>query len=526
MFKKILQSTKPNQDKIDPTEEVAMIVTLDQLRPYEHNPRITRNPLYDEIKASIRERNLDHAPNITQRPNEDFYIICDGGNTRLAILNELWSETKEKRYFEILCFFKPWQGELKALTGHLVEDAMHGQLTFIERALAVEKTRSFYEEEVGREITQKELSEHLSSSGYPVSQTHISRMQDAINYLLPVLPIALYGGLSKNQISKLLGLRKSAQTVWNVRITVMEVSENFADVFHDLLSLFDCEPEQFNLVGFQDELTHRLAELFQCSYDLIILEMNVKPGQLLQPLVLPPPINVIESESSQELSESIKQLKEPIVLPKETLAHQQQESVVNEADENEDDEETQETEANETTSTKTHLASAVQPVPSNKVKAIQQQLAALTGESFPDLVQSAVQSIPAQANSLYPITDIWLIEPNQDEPQRLRLLIGQFALEIADELEQSSLIEMCDNELGYIIVQEECDDITGQTLTMLLKALSGQACVCPDFYIRLSAFLIGLNQHTTGISRLSDTGLVKLFRIIRLARRLYDLTAA
>ncbi len=46
----------------DPLQDTPMVVTLDQLRSYEHNPRKTRNPLYDEIKASIKARGLrsDH----------------------------------------------------------------------------------------------------------------------------------------------------------------------------------------------------------------------------------------------------------------------------------------------------------------------------------------------------------------------------------------------------------------------------------------------------------------------------------
>lgn len=72
----------------DPIADTPMVVTLDQLRPYDHNPRVTRNPLYDEIKASIRERGLDAPPAITRRPGERAYIIRNGGNTRLAILRE------------------------------------------------------------------------------------------------------------------------------------------------------------------------------------------------------------------------------------------------------------------------------------------------------------------------------------------------------------------------------------------------------------------------------------------------------
>ena len=139
----------------DPIADTPMIVTLDQLRPYDHDPRVKRNPAYEEIKASIRERGLDAPPAITRRPGEEHFIIRNGGNTRLAILRELWTETKQERFFRISCLFRPWpeRGEIVALTGHLAENELRGGLTFIERALGVEKAREFYEQEIGGALT-------------------------------------------------------------------------------------------------------------------------------------------------------------------------------------------------------------------------------------------------------------------------------------------------------------------------------------------------------------------------------------
>lgn len=85
-----------------------MPVALDQLRAFDLNPRITRNPNYDEIKESIRYRGLEHPPQITQRPGDSFYIIANGGNTRLAILNDLWLETHDKKFWSITCHFRKW----------------------------------------------------------------------------------------------------------------------------------------------------------------------------------------------------------------------------------------------------------------------------------------------------------------------------------------------------------------------------------------------------------------------------------
>src|SRR5690606_1568841 len=130
-------------------------------------------------------------------------------NTRLAILRELWGETKQERFFRISCQFRPWpeRGEIVALTGHLAENEPRGGLTFIERALGVEKAREFYEEENSGTLTQSEPAKRRRADGYPVQQSHISRMQDAVRYLLPAIPNVLYGGLGRHQVERVAVLR-------------------------------------------------------------------------------------------------------------------------------------------------------------------------------------------------------------------------------------------------------------------------------------------------------------------------------
>ncbi|MDP0989710.1 chromosome partitioning protein ParB, partial [Klebsiella pneumoniae] len=78
-----------------------------------------------------------------------YYIIANGGNTRLSILNELWQETHDERCWRIHCLYRPWggtskqlmHGELRCLIGHLAENDLHGKLSFIERALGISKAR-------------------------------------------------------------------------------------------------------------------------------------------------------------------------------------------------------------------------------------------------------------------------------------------------------------------------------------------------------------------------------------------------
>jgi len=275
----------------DPIADTPMVVTLDELRPYELDPRLTRNPLFDDIKASIRERGLDAPPPITRRPGADHYIIRNGGNTRLAILRELWSETKEERFFRISCLFRPWpeRGEIVALTGHLAENELHGGLSFIERALGVAKARELYEQESGQPLSQSELARRLKADGYPVPQPHISRMQEAIQHVLPAIPTLLYAGLGRPQIEQLTNLRKAGERAWSARCEKVPLTVDFATLFQDVLAQFDNAAGNFNTQRVQDELIGQMADLLQENYDTLAFEM-IEADKRWQLLGIPPTV--------------------------------------------------------------------------------------------------------------------------------------------------------------------------------------------------------------------------------------------
>ncbi|WP_207928152.1 ParB family protein, partial [Pseudomonas aeruginosa] len=260
----------------DPIADTPMVVTLDQLRPYDHDPRMKRNPAYEEIKASIRERGLDAAPAITRRPGEDHYIIRNGGNTRLAILRELWSETKEERFFRISCLFRPWpeRGEIVALTGHLAENELRGGLTFIERALGVEKAREFYEQESGAALSQSELARRLAADGFPVQRSHITRMADAVRYLLPAIPTVLYGGLGRHQVERLSVMRTACKRTWEHYAKDRSLPLDFDSFFQEVLAQFDTQGDEFAPQRVQDELIGQMSELLGIGYDVLALDLT------------------------------------------------------------------------------------------------------------------------------------------------------------------------------------------------------------------------------------------------------------
>lgn len=527
----------------DPITDTAMVVTLDQLRPYELDPRLTRNPLYEEIKASIRQRGLDAPPPITRRPGADHYIIRNGGNTRLAILRDLWSVTKDERFFRIGCLFRPWpeRGEIVALTGHLAENELHGGLSFIERALGVEKVRELYEQEDGKSLSQSELARRLKADGYPVPQPHISRMQEAIQFLLPAIPSALYAGLGRPQVEQLTYLRRAGSRIWDARVTTNSLSIDFATLFQDVLMVFD-SPGSFTAQRVQDELIGQMSELLGVDYDTLVFEItdsekrwqlltsepNTPPGtettgsvsttKPTSPSVVAPPT----SSSTPRVSET------PRIPASDTLSIQEGPATHPPADVNDD----QYAKDDHSALLQEHIVSPAETT--ERLQSIQRLVTDHVGETPPDFETSVLQAIPVQAGGLYPISDVWYIDPGLDTPDRLRVHIAQFAREIANEAGLEEAIVACDEGIGFTCAGISTDENTHSNLRgalLLLHSLSVpyQPDRTPPLRMPgdLGALLLGLEHIPSSqpTARLSDTSLVKLFRLVRLARRLLDIEA-
>jgi len=484
----------------DPVMDTPMLVTLEQLRPYEHNPRFIRNPLYEDIKASIRERGLDQPPPITRRPGETYFIIRNGGNTRLAILGELWQETRDERFFRIHCLFRPWTNEVNALLGHLAESDLHGQLTFIERALAVAKLKMMLEPD-GAVLSQRELARRLAAGGYPISQSHISRMLDTLEHLLPAIPQILYAGLGKPQIERLIALRGQAERTWN-RYPTDAIA--FANFWLDTLGYFDAEPESFDLEQLQDELLERMSRLLGQSYRMLALELSDTQRVIPTPGVENShPPSVDEAAAGSPSSEPRSQSTET-----RTQAETAREELL--------------------TATETNAVSAISPP--SRIQQIREQINRETATEAASLIEACTTD------------EIWSIAPALDSPEQLRLAIAKLAREMAAYAGHPESIIDQPLGLGFALDIERLDfaapRATGVHL-MLLALLRAQDDVNWDDRKQLPSALFGqlllgvyqvplLDRPVidVGLERLPDSLLIKLYRLIRLARRLIDLTLA
>lgn len=242
----------------DPAIPTRIKVTLEQVIPYANNPRKTRNPKYDEIKESIRNVGLDHAPNVTRQKPSDPYMILDGGNTRLQILNELWTETQDPKFFSFNCMFYPWsdasdeKSEMDILAKHLRENDMRGDMILIERALSAQRFKAYFEKLEGKSISIRELAKRICEWGWSVDQANLSQWLYAQEVLLPTIPDTLWAGMGRPGIKAVKNLLESCETFWN---SVASPNEGtFDEIWKPVLTSldgdgFDVEKAEYRLCG-------------------------------------------------------------------------------------------------------------------------------------------------------------------------------------------------------------------------------------------------------------------------------------
>lgn len=543
----------------DPIVDTPMVLTLDEMKAFEQNPRTVTNAKYKEIKDSIRQRGLDHRPTVTRRPGEIKFTINNGGNTRLQILRELYSETGEDRFYRHNVLFRPWdsaRGEIIALTGHLSENDLRGSLMFIERAVGIESARAIYEKEAGEPISQRELVRRLTADGYPVSQPHISKMQETVRCLLPVIPSALYSGLGKPQIERLLSLRKAAGQTWLTHTEGKEHIPDFEGLFQDVLSLFDGEASEFVYERVQDELISHMQSGTGLSYEQLLLTLSENQNQARRSSVIDTPVSLTPAQQPRPggvppegNDPGSDQQQEPGIQapPSEAEKTKGKQDVSPKSSKNEADkpppQAPEQSEEERAARLAGHIVSPISTT--ERVQDVKRQLAALDGENLPDFKKNALISIPVQAGGLHPISDVWYIERILDQPDELRPVIAQLAREIAhlSDINPDSVIDV-PGGLGFLCQDppEDVDlsDLANNVLT-LLQSISGVYAIAlikesPEqpldvsefqFTAALAQLLLGSPRYEDREAilqgRLDDTCIVKLFRLIRLGRRLVEL---
>jgi hypothetical protein len=330
-------------------------------------------------------------------------------------------------------------------------------------------------------------------------------MLDTLEHLLPAIPQTLYAGLGKPQIERLIALRSQAERTWN-RYPTATVA--FAEFWLDTLGYFDAEPESFDLEQIQDELLERMSRLLGQSYRMLALELSDTQRVVSTPgvVVTTPSENshlpsVDEAAAGPPASES---------RSKSTETRPQTEPTREEL----------------LTKPETNIASAV--IPPSRVQKIREQIDRETATETAASVEGCTTN------------DIWTIAPALDCPEQLRLAIAGLAREMAAYAGHPESIIEQQLGLGFVLNIERVDlaasRATGVHL-LLMALLRAQDEVNWEDRKQLPSalfgqLLLGIYQlpltdrpaMDVGLERLPDSLLIKLYRLIRLARRLIDLT--
>jgi ParB family protein of integrating conjugative element (PFGI_1 class) len=524
-----------------PVSEMPMVLTLDEVAPFPDNPRTSRNPRYDDIKASIRARGLDTVPKITLDPErpELGYFFSDGGNTRYAILSELWQETGDERFYRFSCVFKPWPGRLSCVIGHLAENEVRGDLSFIEKAIGIRQAREIYEAQLGKSVTLRELSALLTEEGYPVHYSSISRMEDTVQYLYPYMPQLLESGLGRPQIQSLLALRTHAESTWQKHNITQNSMQPFDSVFSVVCRHFD-SPDAYSLEMFRDELIGALITALphpSLNYDRWLLELDPKEQSRRKLLGELPPMPLAAQEPENPLPNTV----ETQTVPPPLL-----DSALSETPGEHDDLSSMPPE-NEMPPARTKPRVETQPdlygAPPVLSGDVDHDDESGADEAHTDnLAPALFSALPAgdagneEASSstepaltvsdvsfantgIEPVTALWAIPVLQDDIEHLHGMAFRLAFELAEVAGCESEVQADKGSLraaGYGLAGS-----SASRFTVLLLSLAGIHSVLDDRCSLVDACIGSDNPADWPV--LDDIHTVKLLRLIRVLRRLREL---
>lgn len=518
-----------------PVQSQYITVTLDKLRPYEHNPRKTRNPNFEIIKESIRRRGLDHKPNITQRPGEPYYIIADGGNTRIQALKELFTETQDQRFWSIECLYKPWRGEsadsveaeLDLLIGHLIENDTRADLTFIEKALGIQQAKEYYEKKLGKTLSSRELSSELENDGYIIHQTMVSKMGRCLEYLYPYIPDVLLAGLGNAPIDKLLAIRNNALAIW--QNYQFEIEVTFDEIWgHSLTRCNDDQP--FHVKTFQDYLIDEMSSMLgdRVSYEVLYLEIDLDEQRFkkmaqkqheieqhvqeslqdVQTFKLPqdpsPAIDEHISPPKATSTSSVAVTKDQYSIPKPSLPSTQDTLPPSFDDAVEDDKQETQEPAEE--------GHPLEGLSFDFAKNLSQQFGITPGMTVQEQRQQRAEEngLTFACVGRQPVDDIWQVYPGRQH----KVEAYSLALDIAESVGLTDYVEH--------VVKTPVD--YSYRMKALDKEVDGATRMCYDFLTLLqtdsqpeTTFSLSPN-YLLHSEEINDITLVKLFRLIRLVR--------
>ena len=214
-------------------------IDISMIEPYYANPRIYENPKFEIIKESIRNRGILQRIVVTKPPNSEKFMLCQGGNTRLRALRELYEETHETRFKTAFCEFREWQGEANLMVGHVVENELRGNLNWHERSKMVLALRGMFEEEKGKEISDREYSNWASEKGITVTRSNLPASRYTMDVLVKTMPNQLKLGLGRRRTEQIY---KTDKALRSICLSDGMTEKEYEQLFHTALAEMDERP--------------------------------------------------------------------------------------------------------------------------------------------------------------------------------------------------------------------------------------------------------------------------------------------
>ena len=301
-----LNRSKELPEQADPRHDCQIELKIDDIRPYEHNPRRANNAKFAQIKESIRSTGIRNPLTVTRRPGEQHFIVEAGGNTRLLAVQQLWAETRDPRFEKLTVLFRPWRSEGHILVAHLIENEQRGDLTFWDKAHGVLALKAQFEQEKGRPLSLRQLEQELKAAGFSVSTATLAHYHYAtarLAVLCDAIPLITHAEVSSIQ-PRLNLVKRYAQMR-----SAMDEAALYAVVFEPV---FRQQADRYRLTGAfnvselchacEEESARHLGEdpaRFRMILDALAQSPQLASLDSLPPMGLAPDASTVKSFNSE-----------------------------------------------------------------------------------------------------------------------------------------------------------------------------------------------------------------------------------
>lgn len=337
-----------------------------------------------------------------------------------------------------------------------------------------------YQQSSPAPLSQTRLAQLLRDDGFPVTQSGISKMESAVEWLLPHIPDVLYGGLSRLGVEKILLLRSNAEQFWHQHAADKTGLPFFDDIFALALTSFNGSPAGFSHEHLRDELTGLMSQALNIDYKTIALvtDSRNQKCQLLFGAAVPTLPDVTQQRTCQPPSEEKKARQSDDVPEKsDTTAHN--------------------------ASDKPARTEERDPRP-------------VSGASVDNNADTPTPPPQSRGRHSDPYM-IWAIDPLNDTPECLASVADQTAWELAATADLEHLVAPSESNGFDIASPEENISTDARLLFRLLSFLAGKL---PGNATVWHQLLIGTPAQP---ALLNDTVVIPLFRLIRILRRLHEI---